>query len=76
MNFEDTVLSFEMKLKQISSLRKAISTGIIAYGYLPVMLTKNCPIKMKSDVKSVKKLYLTVQDVLIKSFVTEIIRKF
>lgn len=45
MHFEDAVLSFEMKLKQISLLKKSIPTGIIAYGYLPVMITKNCPIK-------------------------------
>ena len=56
MNFEDTVLSFEMKLKQISSLRKAISTGIIAYGYLPVMLTKNCPIKNEVGCEKCKKI--------------------
>lgn len=56
MNFEDTVLSFEMKLKQISSLRKAISTGIIAYGYLPVMLTKNCPIKNEVGCEKYKKI--------------------
>ena len=57
MNFEDTVLSFEMKLKQISSLRKAISTGIIAYGYLPVMLTKNCPIKNEVGCEKCKKIF-------------------
>ena len=56
MNFEDTVLSFEMKLKQISSLRKAISTGIIAYGYLPVMLTKNCPRKNEVGCEKCKKI--------------------
>lgn len=45
MNLSDAVLSFEMKFKQISALKKSIPTGIIAYGYLPVMITKNCPIK-------------------------------
>lgn len=56
MNFEDTVLSFEMKLKQISLLRKSIATGIIAYGYLPVMLTKNCPIKNEVGCEKCKKI--------------------
>ncbi len=42
---EDAVISFEMKLSQINSLKKNINTGIIAYGYLPAMLMKNCPIK-------------------------------
>ncbi len=41
----DLTLSFEMKLSQINSLNKSVNTGIIAYGHLPVMLTRNCPIK-------------------------------
>ncbi|MDE6103659.1 MAG: U32 family peptidase, partial [Oscillospiraceae bacterium] len=45
MNLSDAVLSFEMKFKQISALKKSIPTGIIAYGYIPVMITRNCPIK-------------------------------
>lgn len=56
MNFEDTVLSFEMKLKQITLLNKSISTGIIAYGYLPVMITKNCPIKNEVGCEKCKKI--------------------
>lgn len=43
--FEDVILSFEMKLSQINNLKKNIKTGIIAYGYLPAMLTVNCPVK-------------------------------
>lgn len=42
---EDLTLSFEMKLSQINNLKKSLPTGIIAYGYLPVMLTRNCPVK-------------------------------
>ncbi len=41
----DCTLSFEMKLSQINMLKKTIPTGIIAYGFLPAMLTRNCPIK-------------------------------
>ena len=43
--FEDTELSFELKLSQIRLLGADIPRGIITYGYLPVMLTRNCPNK-------------------------------
>lgn len=56
MNLTDAVLSFEMKFKQISALKKAIPTGIIAYGYLPVMITKNCPIKNEVGCKRCEKI--------------------
>lgn len=45
MGLEDVTLSFEMKLGQIAALKKNIPTGILAYGYIPVMLTRNCPVK-------------------------------
>lgn len=38
------ILSFEMTLEQINSIN-AKDTGIIGYGKLPLMLTRNCPIK-------------------------------
>jgi putative protease len=43
--FADTELSFELKNSQISSLGGKLPRGIISYGYLPVMLTRNCPNK-------------------------------
>ena len=45
MGLEDATLSFEMRSGQIEALKKNIKTGILAYGYIPVMLTRNCPIK-------------------------------
>ncbi len=48
----DLTLSFEMKLSQINSLNKSVNTGIIAYGHLPVMLTRNCPIKSEIGCKN------------------------
>ena len=45
MGFEDTLLSFELRSSQISALKKPIPTGIFAYGRLPLMTVKNCPIK-------------------------------
>ncbi|MGN1090406.1 MAG: DUF3656 domain-containing protein [Huintestinicola sp.] len=45
LGFADAVVSFEMKAGQISALKKPIPTGIFAYGRLPLMTVKNCPIK-------------------------------
>lgn len=44
-NFIDCTVSFEQKAVQISNLTSNIPYGIVAYGNLPVMLIKNCPIK-------------------------------
>lgn len=44
MGAEDAVVSFELKAVQAGRLKKAIPTGIFAYGRLPLMLTANCPI--------------------------------
>jgi len=41
----DITLSFEMKLSQSEKIKSPVKTGIIAYGRLPLMLTKNCPVK-------------------------------
>lgn len=38
------ILSFELTLRQANRIN-APDTGIIAYGKLPLMLTRNCPIK-------------------------------
>lgn len=42
--FNSPILSFEATLEQANRIDKA-DTGIIGYGYLPLMLTRNCPIK-------------------------------
>ena len=46
--FVDTELSFELKLSQISNLGGNIQRGIITYGYLPLMITRNCPKKSEN----------------------------
>lgn len=56
MGADDAELSFEMKLSQISSLSGDIKRGIIAYGRLPLMLTRNCPIKSQVGCKNCKKI--------------------
>lgn len=42
---KDVELSFEMKIEQIEALGGEIERGLISYGYLPLMLTRNCPAK-------------------------------
>ncbi|MBQ6885650.1 MAG: U32 family peptidase [Clostridia bacterium] len=39
------MLSAEISLKEISKINNKIPVGIFAYGRLPLMLTRNCPIK-------------------------------
>ena len=42
---EDTVVSFELKASQIIRMGNELPVGILAYGRLPLMLTRNCPIQ-------------------------------
>ena len=42
--FNSPLLSFEMTLNQANAIN-ANDTGIIAYGRVPLMITRNCPVK-------------------------------
>ncbi len=42
---DEAVLSPEMTVRQINGIKNKIKTGIICYGNLPLMLTRNCPVK-------------------------------
>ena len=46
---DEAVLSAEMTVSQINKIKGNIKTGIICYGHLPLMLTRNCPIKNSSS---------------------------
>lgn len=46
---EEIVLSPEMTLLQASRTGDAAKTGIIVYGKLPLMITRNCPVKNGTD---------------------------
>ncbi len=46
---DEAILSTEMTVSQINRLRGEIKTGIICYGKLPLMLTRNCPVKSFSS---------------------------
>ncbi len=42
----DTEVSIELNLSAIQRLDKHINLGMVAYGYLPLMTFRNCPIKI------------------------------
>ncbi len=51
----DTELSMEMTFDQVNRLGGSIGRGVISYGYLPLMLCRNCPAKsIGLDCKSCK----------------------
>lgn len=56
---EDITLSFELTLKQIRHLQKPLPAGIIVYGRLPLMTTKNCMIRNFTACKKGKGALLT-----------------
>jgi putative protease len=45
LGFADFTVSFEAKISQINRISSAIPFGAIVCGRLPLMLTRNCPIK-------------------------------
>ncbi|MEG0898833.1 MAG: DUF3656 domain-containing protein [Oscillospiraceae bacterium] len=44
MGITDAELSFELNLNKISDISRPVPTGIVAYGYLPLMTMRNCPV--------------------------------
>lgn len=44
LDFEDIILSCELTAKRIRALKTKVPFGIIAYGRLPLMITRRCPI--------------------------------
>ncbi|MBQ6626284.1 MAG: U32 family peptidase [Ruminococcus sp.] len=41
----DVELSFELDLNRINALKVSLPSGVASYGYLPLMMTRNCPLK-------------------------------
>lgn len=48
LGMEDVTVSFEIRAAAVSALKKEIPVGIYAYGRLPLMTVKNCPIKAQT----------------------------
>ncbi|MBQ9937752.1 MAG: U32 family peptidase [Oscillospiraceae bacterium] len=49
------VASFELSSKSIKRLNSPVDLGALVYGYLPLMITRACPIKNVSDCNECKK---------------------
>ncbi|MDE6775889.1 MAG: U32 family peptidase, partial [Ruminococcus sp.] len=49
---EDFIFSYEAKLQQINSTHTNLPVGAVIYGRLPLMLTRNCPIKNEVGCKN------------------------
>lgn len=45
LGIKDAVLSFELSFKNAEEIKRSVPCGIIAYGYLPAMVTRNCPLR-------------------------------
>ena len=53
---EDVTLSLELTVEQIKEMGGKIKRGVVTYGYIPLMLTRNCPVKSGTEgCKSCKK---------------------
>ena len=59
LGYASCVVSFENTLEQMRTLRGRIELGIVAYGYLPLMLVRCCPLKETRKCVDCKGDYLT-----------------
>lgn len=48
LGLRDAVVSFELSMDRIAALGGALPRGIIAYGYLPLMRFRACPVKKRA----------------------------
>ncbi|MBQ2972545.1 MAG: U32 family peptidase [Ruminococcus sp.] len=59
---EDVEVSFELDHGRINALKSDIPFGVVAYGYLPLMMTRNCPVKSGENSCSTCKKNMKLQD--------------
>ncbi len=55
LGLKGIVVSAELEADQINALKGTTRIGLFAYGRLPLMLTRNCPIKNGTDCKHCQK---------------------
>lgn len=55
LGLDELTLSFEGELKELKTVKADMPIGAIAYGYLPLMIMKACPIKAKLSCKDCTK---------------------
>lgn len=46
-NIKDSIISLELTVNEINEIKSNKPLGAIVYGYIPLMLTRNCPIYSK-----------------------------
>ncbi len=49
---EECVLSAELQFQRMKTMHRVIPVGIVAYGYFPLMITRNCPVKIESGCRN------------------------
>ena len=54
IGLKDCIFSFEAKKSQYEQLSTGLSSGMLVYGKIPLMLTVNCPIKNETGCKKCK----------------------
>ncbi len=52
---DEAMLSPEMTANEINKIKASCKTGVLLYGRLPLMLTRNCPIKNKLSCEQCRK---------------------
>lgn len=55
IGLEDCVFSFEAKLSQFNDVSTGLLLGALVYGNIPLMLTRNCPVKNETGCRGCKR---------------------
>lgn len=59
---KDVEVSFELDAQRINALKCDVAKGVFAYGYLPLMMTRNCPAKSSKHSCATCKKDIKLQD--------------
>lgn len=59
---KDVELSVELDIQRLKSVKSQIPVGVASYGYLPLMMTRNCPVKSGVHSCATCKKQLKLQD--------------
>ena len=59
---KDVEISFELDYNRINALKSPVPFGVFGYGHLPLMMTRNCPVKSGNNTCSTCKNNLKLQD--------------
>jgi len=62
LGIKSAILSFEMTLAGAKKLGGTLPRGLLAYGYLPLMFLRNCPVRAAGDCQGAACNYPALQD--------------